>query len=463
MSEENSKSKQDKYYTILSILLPVLNVAGIALEMLLFGYCSVGDFITAAAFTLCFDFIMLFYISQIKDRLTGSVLVVVIAALAPCLCFVTLHSGYPLLCFVIIVLFTYLFAGIADINTAVLLLMGSMSYCAIMLPEFFVVFLFEFIYIFLTCVFIKKAEDINSLICLCASSVLTYFILELIAANFVIGNIFTATKILQIVISVIFMVGVYFIRTNYKTEEEPEPVPAEPEPVKPLTKHEQKQLDRQYNSMNNKIENLKKENLKLSEQVTELCETLETQKTEDNRILDNYRKSCAVTLETMCSPKFDYVRKLKNDSLKLYNHCCEIAKLASESSELIGCDTSFAKSIGLYHEASKLLGDNYAEVLKKQYYIPDYVIRQIVMIKDKNNTKPISREACIVSLCDDIVNTINYLKKQGEVVSTERIVTNTIKVRRDQNLLKLAGFSNEELQLVKLYFTNYGGNNDSSD
>ena len=61
-------------------------------------------------------------------------------------------------------------------------------------------------------------------------------------------------------------------------------------------------------------------------------------------------------------------------------------------------------------------------------------------------------------LSDDILGTINYLKnkQQNENVSTERIVTNAIRVRKDQNVLRLAGFTNEELQLLKLFFIEKG-------
>ena len=67
-------------------------------------------------------------------------------------------------------------------------------------------------------------------------------------------------------------------------------------------------------------------------------------------------------------------------------------------------------------------------------------------------------------LTDDILNTIYYLKaKNNDDVSIERIVNNTIKVRKEQNFLRSAGFSNEEIQLLRLYYIDIGGAYDFTD
>ena len=59
---------------------------------------------------------------------------------------------------------------------------------------------------------------------------------------------------------------------------------------------------------------------------------------------------------------------------------------------------------------------------------------------------------------------INYFRKNNnESVPMERIVSNAIKVRKEQNVLRLSGFSNEEIQLLKLYFIDKGGSYDSLD
>ncbi|MBO7353217.1 MAG: hypothetical protein J6U61_03045, partial [Lachnospiraceae bacterium] len=162
-------------------------------------------------------------------------------------------------------------------------------------------------------------------------------------------------------------------------------------------------------------------------------------------------------------PDFRYLKDLARNP-KLYKHCMQIAKISSDASELIGCDPGMGYAIGLYHEAPKLLGEDYAARLKDEYRLPEYLIRQIIQIKDKNNSLPIIREAGIVLLCDDIINTANYLSKNNnESVPMERIVSNAIKVRKEQNVLRLSGFSNEEIQLLKLYFIDKGGSYDSLD
>lgn len=177
----------------------------------------------------------------------------------------------------------------------------------------------------------------------------------------------------------------------------------------------------------------------------------------ENSVLQLMLNSSVYDLSTITDPDYPYILKLKEESPKYYKHCLKVARISSEAAALISCDSEEAYAIGMYIKAPKILGDGASSILSASYKVPKNIISAVNKINNKVNANVMTREAGIVMLTDDIINTINYLnsKNNGEV-SIERIVNNTIKVRKEQNYLRSAGFTNEEIQLLRLYYNDLG-------
>ena len=201
-------------------------------------------------------------------------------------------------------------------------------------------------------------------------------------------------------------------------------------------------------------------NKSLYESIRELSERLLKLEGE-NSSLKLMTGSSTYDLAAICDTNFTYIARLREESPKLYRHCLKIAKISSDAAELIGCDGEVAYAIGMYYKAPKLLGENAQEILATQYRVPKHIIQSIDNINNKESSRAMVKEVGIVMLADDIINTLNYVRAKGSSdISMDRIVGNAIKVRRDQNFLKNAGLSNDDVQLLKIFFNNLGGDHD---
>ena len=202
--------------------------------------------------------------------------------------------------------------------------------------------------------------------------------------------------------------------------------------------------------------------LKLYDSIEELSTRLMKLESE-NSLLQLMINSSVYDLSTITDPDYPYIVKLREESPKNYRHCMKVAQISADAAELIKCDSEEAYAIGMYLRAPKVLGDEASAVLSKTYRIPKSIIKSVYKINDKANVTVMSREAGIVMLTDDIIYSYNYLRsKTKEDVSIERIVNNAIKVRKDQNCLRSAGFTNEEIQLLRLYYNDLGDQYDTA-
>lgn len=200
---------------------------------------------------------------------------------------------------------------------------------------------------------------------------------------------------------------------------------------------------------------------KLYDSIEELSTRLMKLESE-NSLLQLMINSSVYDLSTITDPDYPYIIKIRDESPKNYRHCLKVAQISADAAELIKCDSEEAYAIGMYLRAPKVLGDGASAVLSKTYRIPKSIITSVYKINDKANATVMSREAGIVMLTDDIIYSYNYLKsKTKENISIERIVNNVIKVRKDQNCLRSAGFTNEEIQLLRLYYIDLGDQYDT--
>jgi hypothetical protein len=460
MSTENSNAKAGKT-KIVSVVTPILSVAALFLGMFI-AKASYKGFWGAAAFVLCFAFVYAFYTETYRSDIVNDIPRAVLAAAVPAVCFFAVWLSYEALVSVLLLAGVTMLAVYADLSLSMFVLAAVSGFCALFTPDRLSGIAVLLVLILLICILSEKLKDIATLIFASVICILFFAILTIAAHGFVLYDAFGMNEIVVIVISTMILTCIYFLRVLGTEETD---LPARSETAKAPTEHDNKKLKRELDSKNKLNEKLIASSKETQDTIDRMKQEYIELESKNNELKEkiNGLMQRTVSVEDAVSPDFRYLKDLARNS-KLYRHCMQIAKISSDASELIGCDPGMGYAIGLYHEAPKLLGEDYAARLKDDYRLPEYLIRQIVQIKDKNNSLPIIREAGIVLLCDDIINTANYLSKNNnESVPMERIVSNAIKVRKEQNVLRLSGFSNEEIQLLKLYFIDKGGSYDSLD
>lgn len=460
MSTENSNAKAGKT-RIVSVVTPVLSIAALFAGMFI-AKASYKGFWGAAAFVLCFAFVYSFYAETYRSDIVNDIPRAVLTATVPAVCFFAVYLSYEALVSALLLAGITMLAVYADLSMSMFVMAALTGFCALFAPDKLTGIAVLLVLILLICILSEKLKDIATLIFASVICILFFAILTIAAHGFVLSDAFGMNEIVVIVISTMILTCVYFLRVlNPENTEDTANGAASKAP----TEHDNKLLKRELDSKNKLNEKLLASNKETQDTIDRMKQEYIELESRNNGLQEkiNELMQRTVSVEDAVSPDFKYPKDLMRNT-KLYKHCIQIARISSDASELIGCDPVMGYAIGLYHEAPKLLGEDYAARLKDEYRLPEYLIRQIVQIKDKNNSLPIIREAGIVLLCDDIINTANYLSKNNnESVPMERIVSNAIKVRKEQNVLRLSGFSNEEIQLLKLYFIDKGGSYDSLD
>ncbi len=462
MNTENSNQEEEskKTISVISVMTPIVCVAALFLGMLIAGE-SYKSFGATAAFVLCFSFVYAFYAESYRSELFSNRSKAVLAAAAPALCFFAVYMPYEAVVSALLLASITVLAVYTDLSVSMFVLAAITGFCALFTPERLAGIAVLLVLILLICILSGKLKDIATLAFSAVLCIIFFAILTIASKGFVLKDAFGMNEIVVIVITTMILTCIYFMRVlneDYEAE-------SKSSASKAPTEHDNKVLKRELGStkkLNEKLIASNKENQDTVDRLKQEYIDLEAKNSGLQAKIDELLKR-TVSVEEAVSPDFRYVKELMKSS-KLYKHCLQIARISSDASELIGCDPGMGYAVGLYHEAQKILGEDYAARLKDEFRLPEYFIRQIVQIKDKNNSLPIIREAGVVLLCDDIINTANYVSKNNNgSVSMERIVSNAIKVRKEQNVLRLAGFSNEEIQLLKLYFIDKGATYDSAD
>lgn len=464
--------KISQHYRLLVIMLPIANILALVASVFLTKTFTPADLIIRSVYILGFDFFTIYYLDTRRKILTVTPYATVLIILAPTVLFMTsgiLNDSY--MCLLYLVFFVILGSTVdyylnLVIMTALLLYSELFFYgkCSLLLPAIVITLV-------VSTLFEKRSKEL-SLGYMILIPILCELIVLVIDSGFVLSGILTVNNLVLTGLSVILVCICYSINKpripeevfsdtqaeagseQVKNKEAQKPsrsaveAPAATEPVFVLQQHtEEPQVSGGVSrvlELEASLSDAESEIIDLQSQITEL---------RNRRI--------ASTSEIM-SAGSQYSLKLRNESRRLYKHCTDVAKLSSRAAELISCDGDLAYILGLYHEAARFLGDGYERILSEDYHMPEYISKKIIQLCNKSNTAPLTREAGIVLLTDDIFNVINYVtSKNKEDISIERIVNNTIKVRKDQNMLRMAGFSNEEIQLLKLYFIDAGGNYDT--
>lgn len=192
----------------------------------------------------------------------------------------------------------------------------------------------------------------------------------------------------------------------------------------------------------------------LNREHSDLLEQFSSQSAEEpTEALDTFSH----TIDYLTSENAPYILHLLDNSPETYEHCQKVQELSEYAGEQLYYDLELLKILALYSKAEKVLGVNSEYMLLDMYKLPKFIYNQIIRMNDKENTYPITREAGLVMLADDIVNTLEYCTRKNVTVPWENVVLNAIKVRRDQNQLLLAGISGDEAASIKKLFINAKG------
>lgn len=464
-----------KQYRLFSILLPIINVLALVTSVFAEGRFTPFVLIVKMAFVLGFDFFIIYFTDTRQKLLSAVPYAIILIILTPAVIFIASGLLNELSLGLICLICFVLLGSTVDYYLNIVIMIALMLYCELFYPGTAEQLLPSIVMtLVITTLFEKKTKG-TSLIYSILIPAISYLILSIINAGFVITNVFTIDNVIFLTVSVVLICSCYFIlehRIPDTAMEDIIPV-LDDINIQPPMQTEEVQSGNNLSSEDdpaetehqNEDEEPEVDDHLLEDRIKELEISLydaENEITDLQTQLTELSKRRIATTSEMMSAGSPFSLKLRNDSRRLYKHCTDVAKLSSKAAELISCDGELAYILGLYHESARFLGDSYEDILMDEFHLPEYIVRKITQLCNKSNSAPLTREAGIVLLTDDIFNVINYVtSKNKEDISIERIVNNTIKVRKDQNMLRLAGFSNEEIQLLKLYFIDAGGNYDT--
>lgn len=502
-----------------SVALPAISL----ISLIICGFIvnlSITSFITSILFVLIFDALFFFYLECFAPKIFDIRGSVYFLTIAPAACLVLCFTGiFEIRMFVLFAVIVFI-AGFADMGLGFINLLGYILLSFVLNGNIELTEAPFYVVIFIICILLHSIVSSKSLL-YCELTVFFADILSLlIFAKFDFSVIISVCNILAIAFSLLMPALFYLLATRFNLKPPadvkadvpvvisadvteavttPEPVSQKVQPAKNIKTSKKSNYKNKNTSKNKPSENLIPTEKAQASNVADITEVTTTQKdiaeSADSNITakeyaDNVRikelceenekvsrineelnerlnelNTRPLSIEDAASLEGPYMTDIKNMSAKAYSHCLKIANLSAELASIIGCDDEYAFALGLYHEAPKLLGDDFESILKEKYHVPSHITRVITILRNKDNTMPFTREAGIVYLTDDILGTIHYVrvKNKADDISIEHIVNNTIKIRKEQNFLRLAGFSNEELQLLKLYYYELGGKYDTSD
>lgn len=159
--------------------------------------------------------------------------------------------------------------------------------------------------------------------------------------------------------------------------------------------------------------------------------------------------------EILCDMDNKLMEQLKQYSENLFLHSVIIGDLSSRAAAKIGANDLLAKAGGLYHEIGKMNGKNYIEEnlkIAEDYAFP----KDLKAILKEHNIKydnPNSVEAAIVMLSDNVVSTIDYIKKTDDhKYTTNKIIENIFQMRMEKGTFDSSGISLKDFKTLKEFY-----------
>jgi len=161
---------------------------------------------------------------------------------------------------------------------------------------------------------------------------------------------------------------------------------------------------------------------------------------------------------------FPLVQRLKQYSVKLYNHSLLISELSGRAAKDIGANEQKAKAGGLYHEIGRIENKQYVEEgvkLVEAYHLP-IMITDIIRQHNLKFEKPKTPEAAIVMITVSVITTKEYLEKIATDttsesntvanVSIEKIVDNVFQMRLSKGSLDESGLTLQQYSKLKDFY-----------
>lgn len=161
--------------------------------------------------------------------------------------------------------------------------------------------------------------------------------------------------------------------------------------------------------------------------------------------------------EALLSEDNELLIRIKEHSESLYNHCKWIGDLSGKAAAVIGANEALARAGGYYHEAGKIIGNNYIEEglkLADQYGFPQE-LRDILKQHNIKYDRPTFVESVIVMISDNVASTIEYIDKTGDKKFTiDKIIDNIFRIRLEKGTLDESGLSVKDFKRLKEFFQN---------
>lgn len=166
-------------------------------------------------------------------------------------------------------------------------------------------------------------------------------------------------------------------------------------------------------------------------------------------------KDMRASYDLLLSKDNELLLRIKDYSEALYKHSELIGDLSGRAAKIIGGNQELAIAGGYYHEVGKINGKNYIEEglsLAEKYAFPE----ELKLILKQHNIKyekPTSIEAAIVMISDNVVSTIEYVKKSSDQkLSPDKVIDNIFKMRMEKGNFDDSGLSVKDFKLLKEFY-----------
>lgn len=171
-------------------------------------------------------------------------------------------------------------------------------------------------------------------------------------------------------------------------------------------------------------------------------------------------KNTGTSYDVLLSEDNELLKRLKNYSENLYNHCMTIGDLSGRAARFIGADENLARAGGYYHEIGKITGKNYIEEglkLADIYAFPGK-LKDIIRQHNIKYDKPTFIESAIVMISDNVVTTMEYINKTGEnKFPLDKIIDEIFRMRMEKGTFDESGLTVKDFKLLKDFFKNEFG------
>ncbi|HKL79346.1 MAG TPA: HD domain-containing protein [Mobilitalea sp.] len=161
--------------------------------------------------------------------------------------------------------------------------------------------------------------------------------------------------------------------------------------------------------------------------------------------------------ELLCADDNVLLKRIKEYSEALYQHSVMIGDISERAASLIGADAILAKAGGLYHEVGKIIGKDYIEEGQKiaeEYAFPN-ALKEILRQHNIKHEKPASVEAAIVMLTDNVLSTVEYIRKTGDnKFTSDKIIDNIFQMRMDKGTFDDSSLSVKDYKALKVFYQN---------